>query len=156
KRQFAPQLRGGLDCCCPRPFNSFGYEAVDDCSEVSGLFEDPQLSIGARAVFQDVVDVFDLPTAVQLINDIIDEFEEFQDQVSGGYLLLLTEVYKLSIKAPPDGPPLILLYESAAVEPEPHVLPVQFVQLGDYRLEQRRNGNNLIDFRRNITNPEFK
>src|SRR5713226_7195678 len=49
--------------------------------QVTGLLKDPQLPVGARAFFQDGVDIFDGAAAPEVIHDVIHEFQQFRDEL---------------------------------------------------------------------------
>src|SRR5206468_2406149 len=109
------------------PVDCLSNQLVDHRVQIAGLAELSQLPVGARAVLHDCVNVLDLFAAAQLVNNVIDEIEQFQDQVTYRHFLLLAEINQFSVESPANGPPLVLLNQSAPIEPESHVHPIELI-----------------------------
>src|SRR5215213_1714113 len=102
------------------------------------------------------MDVLDLLAAAELIDNVIDEREQFENQTAHRDFLLYAEVDQLPVEAPPHRPPLVLLNKGAPVEAEPHVLFIELVQLRDNSLNQGGEADDLIDARRDVTDADFE
>src|SRR5436190_8077384 len=58
---------------------------LDHLPQVVRLLEHAELAIGPGAVSQDLMDVIDFLARIQLIDDIVDELEVFEDQLALGH-----------------------------------------------------------------------
>src|SRR5262249_30279994 len=115
-----------------RTFN----EHVDNYVEIAArLAVDSELLIGRGAAVEDSVNVLDFLARTEWVEDFVNKFEEFADQVFYRDFLLLSEVEKQPIKAVAEGPPLVLLDQPAVVETKAKILVYQNMQLRDDGLE---------------------
>src|SRR5207245_2922082 len=67
-------------------------EVVDHGVEVPGLLPDAQLPVRARALAHDRLEVGDLATRAELVDDVIDKLEELDREVAHRHLALDAEV----------------------------------------------------------------
>src|ERR1700722_59450 len=127
-----------------------------DRPQIAGLLIDAQLALGARAVFENGVNVFDGAAASQIVDDIIDEFKEFERKFAHGNFGLFTEIDQLSFDAVAGGAPFIFFDQSTAVETITLISLVEGVQLHDNGLRERRDGYGLFDLGGHVKHAEFK
>src|SRR5690606_26454503 len=133
------------------------YQHIDHGVEIPARFlKDPQLFVGGGAAFEDRVYMFDLFARTEIVQHVVDNIEQFPDQVFNRNLFLLTEVQQLAVKAVPHRTPFVFLYKAAMIKPEPEILVNQYIELRDDRLEESRNRDSVIHPSRNIGDPEFK
>src|SRR5213594_4155634 len=102
---------------------------LDHLPQVVRLLEHAELAIGPGAVPQDLMDVIDFLTRIQLIDDVVDELEVFEDQIPLGHLFLAAEIDEHAVEAVSRCPPLVLHDERPAVLTEALVFRMEAVQL---------------------------
>src|SRR5471032_925485 len=68
----------------------FFDDVVDDVPEILPLLIDRQLTIGAGTTFDDLTDVVDVLTRAEVIDDVVDELEQFVEEHRRRHFLLLS------------------------------------------------------------------
>src|SRR5260370_40034752 len=90
-------------------FHGFGYQLIDNRVQIAGPFKGFQLAISAGAAFKNLVNIFKLLAASEIVNHIVNEGEQFENQITHRHFDLLAEVDELAIQTPPNGSPFVLL-----------------------------------------------
>src|SRR5436305_11655755 len=129
---------------------------VDYFLQVAGFLEHAQLPVGAAALVQDRVDVFQFFARVQFIDDVIDEIKILAHQVAGRNFLLLAEIHQLAVESIARGAPLVLHDQGSAIETESLIGCIELVQLGYGRLNQGSQCYRLVGAHGNVAYPEFE
>ena len=70
----------------------------DDCLKIASLLIDAQLALGAGAVFQNGMDVFDRTAAAEIVHNIIDKIKKLESEVPHGNFSLFAEVDELALE----------------------------------------------------------
>src|SRR6187402_2416260 len=96
-------------------FRLFNHVPDDGLEVTTGLLIDAQLPVGAGAMLENPADVVDLVAAAQLVDDVVDELEVFEDEFALGHLALAAEVDELAVDAVAGGAPLVLHDQRPAV-----------------------------------------
>src|SRR5439155_838392 len=130
-------------------------EVVDHGVEVPGLLPDAQLPVRARALTHDRLEVGDLATRAELVDDVIDKLEELDREVAHRHLALDAEVDEVRVHAPAHRAPLVLLDERGRVLPETEVPVAQHEELRADRLDEGREADRLVDARRRVAHAEL-
>ena len=65
--------------------------------------------------------MFDLFSGTEVVENIIDKFQQLADEVFNRHLLLLTKIQELAVESISNGPPFVLLDETAVVKTETEV-----------------------------------
>src|SRR3954468_8044753 len=118
-------------------FARFIDQRAHDGAQVAGVAIHLHLPFGARPVAENLAHVLDLAPAAELVDDIVDEFEQLERQFPHRHFAPLAEVNQLAVEPPARGAPLVLFDQRAMIAPEPEIPETQAVQLDDDRLRQR-------------------
>src|SRR6267378_6242504 len=129
---------------------------LHDGAQVAGLLKDAKLALGAGALVENGVNVFDGASAAQFVDDIVDEGEQLDGKVAHGHFGLLAEIDELAFDAVAGGAPLVFLDEGAAVDAKAHVAGVEAVELDDNGLGEGGDGYGFFDFGGDIAHAEFE
>src|SRR5688572_5934559 len=134
----------------------FFDDVPDDGLEISRLAEDRELPIGARPFSQHRVDVLDLFPAAQIVDDIVQELEEFECERPHRDFDSLSKVDELAVDAPPRRPPFVLFNQRSPIQPESEVVRVEAMQLDDNRLAEGRKHYRDVGLGGNVADPELQ
>src|SRR5260370_42543208 len=104
---------------------------LHDGAQVAGLLVDAKLALGASALVENGVHVFNGAAAAEFVHDVIDKGEQLDGEVAHGHFGFLAEIDELAFDAVARGAPLVLFDEGAAVEAEAHVAGVEAVEVYD-------------------------
>src|SRR6267142_3406089 len=130
-------------------------DLVDDRVEVAALRVRRDLTVGARALARDRLEIADLAPRSQRIDDVIDELQELDRELAHRDLLGLAEVDQLCIHAAAHRAPLVLLDELRRVLAEANVALAQHEELCADRLDQRGDAEGLLDLCGRVADPEL-
>src|SRR5688572_10146044 len=124
------------------PLRGLTDEIVDDGSEVAGLLEHRELTVGARAFIENPKGILHLLPAAEVVeNDIDEPFDGLADELPRGQFGGLAEVDELSVETEAHRAPLVLLDHRLRVDTERHVVAPQLPELGDDGLENGSDGD---------------
>src|SRR5260370_2953341 len=129
---------------------------LHDGAQVAGLLVDAKLALGASALVENGVHVFNGAAAAEFVHDVIDKGEQLDGEVEHGHFRFLAEIDELAFDAVARGAPLVLFDEGAAVEAEAQVAGVEAVQVDDDGLGERSDGHGFFDFGGDIAHAEFE
>src|SRR5512140_3960236 len=91
------------------------------------------------------------------MDDVVDEpRDELSHEIPCWRLLLASEVDEVAVQSPAHRAPFVLLDQLGVVDAEGDVVAPQLPELGDDRLEDRRDADRLIHARAHIADPEFQ
>ena len=79
------------------------------------------------------MDVVDLFARAELVDDVVDEFEEFEDQIADRDFLALAEVDQFPVEPIARGAPFVFADQRAPIDAEAEILAMQFVEFGGDR-----------------------
>ena len=130
-------------------------EVVDDGVEAAGLGVDGELPVGARALAEDGADALEVVLRLEDLGRLRDELEDLPDQRADRDLLLLAEVDELAVEPVAHRAPLVLLDQRARVLAEREVAAVEQVELAHQRLDERRDGDGVVDARRHVADADL-
>ena len=97
----------------------------NDRFEVASLLVDAKLALGAGAFAQNCVHVLDGAAAAEIVDDVIDEFEQFGGELAHRDFRFLAEIDELAFDAVTRGTPFIFLDKGAPIQTEAHVASVK-------------------------------
>src|SRR5580704_16599097 len=103
----------------------FFDQVTYDRFEVAGFLVDAKLALGAGAFAQNCVHVLDGAAAAEIVDNIIDEFEQFGGELAHRDFRFFAEIDELALDAITRGTPLIFLDEGAPIQTEAHVAGVK-------------------------------
>src|SRR5881628_1183269 len=120
-----------------------------------GLFVDRELPIGARSLADDRLEVCDLSARPEHVDDVVDEFEQLDREITHRDLLLLAKVDEARVHPAPHRAPLVLLDETRRVASEADVLIAEDEELRADRLDERSDAERLLDAGRCVADTEL-
>src|SRR6185295_5621148 len=100
--------------------------------------------------------ILELLAASEIVNNIINKIEQLQNQIPNRHFGLLSKVYQLAIKPPPNRPPFVFLNQRTSVESETHVHTVELRKFRHDCLDQCRQRYHFIDARWNVANTKLQ
>src|SRR5438105_1888097 len=131
-------------------------DRLHDGAQIARVAVHVHLTLGAGAVGENPLHVFDLAPAPQIADDVVDELEQLEREIAHRHLAPLAEVDQLAVDPPARGAPFVLLDERAVVAAEAEVPLAEPVQLHDDRLRERRDRNRRARRRRHVANAELE
>jgi hypothetical protein len=134
----------------------FRNQMPDDSLKIAGLLIDTQLALGAGAVFENGMDVFDGAAASEIVDDIIDKIEKFECEIAHGNFGFFAEVDELALDAVASGAPFVFFNQGAAVESVALVAFVKTMEFHDDGLGKSGNRDGFFDFGGDIEHTEFE
>src|ERR1700730_2896655 len=114
------------------------------------------MAVGTSAGFQDLVDVVELLAGIEFVHNIVYKLQVFQHQVARRNFRLLAKINQLAFQPVARGAPLVLHDQGATIESKSLVRRVEFVQLGDCGLDQRRQRNGFVHPHGDVADPELE
>src|SRR5271169_5911596 len=102
-----------------------------DRFQVARLLIDPQLALGAGAVFENGVNVFNGAAAAEVVDDVIHELEKLKSELAHGNFGFFAEIDQLALDAVACGAPFVFLDQGAAVEAVALIALVESVEFYD-------------------------
>ena len=139
-----------------QPLDCLGADVIHYSANVPCFQPHIALAIGASAALHDCVDVFALFPRSEIVDDIINKVEQFQDELGGIDFLFAAEVDHLALNAISRGTPLVLHDECATIRAEPKILRAKLVQLCGDGLHECRQANRLVGAHRDIADADFE
>lgn len=97
-------------------------QAVYDSFDVACLAPDSKLVVRRSTSLKDSVDVPNLFARAQVVNNIVNEIQQFTDEITNWHFLSLAEINHLTIKTITHRTPLVLLDQHFVMEPKGQVL----------------------------------
>src|SRR5580698_1184564 len=104
--------------------------------QVAGLLIDAQLALGAGAVLENRMDVFDGAPTAKIVDDVIHEFEQLESELAHGDFGLFAEIDELAFDTVARGAPFIFFDQGAAVESVTLVALVEAMEFYDDGLRE--------------------
>src|SRR5436190_1645357 len=102
-----------------------GDDQVDHVAQIAALFECGELAVGAGIAAHDLPRVVDIGAGAELVDDVVDEFQQLVEQLAERHFLSLSEVDERSAHAKSRRALLVLIEQRPAVEAPTHVLRVE-------------------------------
>src|SRR5579872_3052836 len=127
-----------------------------DVFQVASMLINTQLALGAGAVLEDGVDVFDGAAAAEIVDDIVHELTKLDGESAPGAFGLFAEIDQLALDAVTGGAPLVFFDQGAAVETVALIALVEAVQLYDDGLRERCDGHSLFNLGSDIEHAELE
>src|SRR5207302_10374367 len=93
---------------------------------------------------------------VELVNDVVNKIQQLANQIDHRHFLILAKVDHLALQTITHGSPFVFLNQHPAIQPEAEIPVHQLIELGDDCLEQRRNGDRVVDASRNVTDAKLE
>ena len=134
----------------------FRNQVPDDSLKIAGLLIDAQLALGAGAVFQNGMDIFDRTAAAEIVHDIIDKIEKLESELAHGNFGLFAEVDEFTLDAVAGSAPFVFFNQGAAVETVALVAFVKAVELHDDGLRESGDRDSFFDFGGDVEHTEFE
>src|SRR5438046_1790858 len=145
------RARGLLDAVA-----GFLDERLYNGAQIVGAAVHLELAVGARPVGEDRPHVLDLASAIQLVDDIVDELEKLERELAHRHFCPAAEVDQLAVEPPARRPPLVLFDQAAMIRAEAEVSRPQLVQLDDDRLGERGDGDRCARSGRHVADAELQ
>src|SRR5688572_28392236 len=131
-------------------------DVLHDRLQITGLAIDRELPIGAGPFREDGMDVVDRLAAAELVDDVVEELAQLDRELPHRHFGAFAEVDQLAVDPPPRRPPLVLLDERPAVQPESLVPGVELVQLDHDGLAQGGDHHRRFRLGGDVADPEFE
>ena len=100
--------------------------------------------------------MFDLFARIEFINDIIDKFEQFANQIFDRNFFLFAQIEQFSVETVTNRPPFVFLNQTAVIKPEAEIFVDQSIKFGNDRLKKRGDGDRVVNARRNVADAKFE
>src|SRR5215472_10863016 len=143
--------------CVHRAFAaSLLHNLPHHCFQVACFRVSLQLALGAAALTQNAFDGGQGIAAAQIVDDIVDEIEEFFAEFAHGDFGLFAEIDQIAVDAPARRAPFVFLDQRARIHAVAHVLGVEIMELDDDGLRQGGDGDGVFDSRCYVADSKFE
>src|SRR6266568_689954 len=118
-------------------------DVVNNLAQVSRLFENFQLPIRAGPMPENLARVLDVLARSQLVDNIIDEFQQLVEQLAVRHFGFLAEVDELCVRSEASRALLVFIQQGVPVNAPREVRAVELVEFRCDRLEKRGEADRL-------------